>query len=624
MQGIEIPIGAPLGKLNQDLNGAQQALKGFTVGANGDLLSIGKSISVLERQLKVFKDAIRNSTDPSRILLLNNAIKATETQLAGTRNAINGVGFNKFSAGSNQAAFALTNLGRVAQDAPFGFIGIQNNLNPLLESFQQLKAQSGSTGGALKALGQSLIGPAGLGIALSVVTAAIVFYQQYQQRANKTTNDAKKAADEYINTLGQVDQAKLKGATSTQNEITTLSLLYKQYQNQSIPLEQRKNAYEELQKLYPAYFGNLAFEVSASNKTKNAYDSLTASILATGRARAAVDLITKNSTRQLENEQKIIDLTTASAKQKAIADKALIATRAAGGELEQAKALADLTSALAEQRAIQSQINNLKTDSNILTNQNIQLEKSVNNEIKNGAKLTGSVGGDPLKKEKKQDFKRDPIFTAKSSINELDLFLEKFRATEALLNKTPLVVFPGLTQKLNVVTQEFIKFNQQISDIINGSLVQTFAGIGNAIGESLATGTSLAQNLGNALLSSLGSVLGQLGQMAIATGVALLGIKTALKTLNPFVAIAAGVALLALSGVVRGQASKIGGGIGGGSGGGGGNFSAPIPQASSTISTSAAGSAQDFGGGRVVFEISGTNLIGVLNRAGAKLQRFGP
>ena len=51
---------------------------------------------------------------------------------------------------------------------------------------------------------------------------------------------------------------------------------------------------------------------------------------------------------------------------------------------------------------------------------------------------------------------------------------------------------------------------------------------------------------------------------------------------------------------------------------------APIPQASSTISTSAAGSAQDFGGGRVIFEISGTNLIGVLNRAGAKLQRFGP
>ena len=29
---------------------------------------------------------------------------------------------------SNSAAFALTNVGRVAQDLPFGFMGIQNNL----------------------------------------------------------------------------------------------------------------------------------------------------------------------------------------------------------------------------------------------------------------------------------------------------------------------------------------------------------------------------------------------------------------------------------------------------------------------------------------------------------------
>ena len=202
MQGIEIPIGAPLGKLNQDLDGAQQALKGFTVAANGDLLSIGKSLGTLERQLKVFKDGIKNSTDPGRILLLNNAIKTTEAQLIGTKNAINGVGFNKFTAGSNQAAFALTNLGRVAQDAPFGFIGIQNNLNPLLESFQQLKAQSGSTSGALKALGQSLIGPAGLGIALSLVTAAITFYTQYQQKAKtatkETTQSFKEQKDEFL------------------------------------------------------------------------------------------------------------------------------------------------------------------------------------------------------------------------------------------------------------------------------------------------------------------------------------------------------------------------------------------------------------------------------------------
>src|SRR6187399_2943158 len=45
--------------------------------------------------------------------------------------------------GSNQANNALLNLGRVVQDAPFGFIGIANNINPLVESFQRLKAETG-------------------------------------------------------------------------------------------------------------------------------------------------------------------------------------------------------------------------------------------------------------------------------------------------------------------------------------------------------------------------------------------------------------------------------------------------------------------------------------------------
>jgi hypothetical protein len=49
----------------------------------------------------------------------------------------------------------------------------------------------------------------------------------------------------------------------------------------------------------------------------------------------------------------------------------------------------------------------------------------------------------------------------------------------------------------------------------------------------------------------------------------------------------------------------------------------PAFTTSNAISTSSSSNV-DFGNGRVVFEISGVNLVGVLNRAGAKLQRFGP
>jgi len=59
----------------------------------------------------------------------------------GAKEAFNGVAtsvkkaddaLKRVSPGANQATQSLTNLGRIVQDAPFGFIGISNNLNPLL------------------------------------------------------------------------------------------------------------------------------------------------------------------------------------------------------------------------------------------------------------------------------------------------------------------------------------------------------------------------------------------------------------------------------------------------------------------------------------------------------------
>ena len=708
MQGIEIPIGAPLGKLNQDLDGAQKALKGFTVATNGDLLSIGKSLGTLERQLKVFKDGIKNSTDPGRILLLNNAIKATEAQLVGTKNAINGVGFNKFSTGSNQAAFALTNLGRVAQDAPFGFIGIQNNLNPLLESFQQLKAQSGSSSAALKLLGQSLIGPAGLGIALSLVTAAITFYTQYQQKANKTTNDTKKAADEYITTLGQLQQAQLKGATSAQEELTTLSLLFNEYKDQNSPLQNRKAAYEELQKLYPAYFKNLDFESNAAGKTKTAYDLLTTSILANARAKAASDLITKNVTRQLENEIKLINLGIAANKKKSEADKIASdrAKKSGGdvGDIENTNTAATRKeiSALNDLADINKQIANIVTDTLLLNEKNLQLTKSVtdekskidpkfNDEIDKSNKSI-KTQSDILKalsldfKQIASDFSitfgkgnEERVTALKKAIN--DLISIGFTADSSIIKRlqtqllaidpdqikaqgkevgvtAALGIGEGLAATAPVIAKDFsnslklpltdfqIYVNEQLlpklqtnfetffNDILmNGKL--SFDSLGKALINTLLSvvASDAARQITSLLKTSSGKDFtdskkdGGGGILGAAFGLLKLGKKAApvvttaatttaatttaalapAAAASPLLPILAGVAAVALVANLFKKKQQ-----------------APIPQASSTISTSAAGSAQDFGGGRVVFEISGTNLIGVLNRAGAKLQRFGP
>jgi len=102
----------------------------------------------------------------------SDALKKTATEATKTGQALN----STLKPGAAQAGQSLTNLSRIAQDAPFGFIGIQNNISPLIESFGRLKAETGSTGGALKALVQGLAGPAGLGLAVGVGTALLTAF----------------------------------------------------------------------------------------------------------------------------------------------------------------------------------------------------------------------------------------------------------------------------------------------------------------------------------------------------------------------------------------------------------------------------------------------------------------
>lgn len=553
MQGIEIPIGAPLGQLDKDLKNAKGKLNSFAAEAAKSSAILGGSVA----------------------------------------------------RGSNQASFALTNLGRVAQDAPFGFIGIQNNIQPLIESFQRLKTESGSTGGALKALGQSLVGGGGLLLAVSLVTSALTILAQNPEKVAGALNYLAGVVDNTTESQRAFNEELVKSEANAKIEISALESLIAIAQNEKLSRDARLQAIQKLKAEYPEQLDFLTLENVKSRQAAKAIDLLSESLLRKAKIQAAEKLLGEAFVKQLE-------ATTKSATQQASTFSKLVGA---------ALGAVGIKNFVVLQNGIENQAKAFKE-----AGDEINIYNNLLKQLRTQEAQTGNLFTDRNKtaKPKTQEGVRGPQFKAESSLNELDLFIEKYRQTEALLNKTPLVPFPGLKEKLNTVTQEFIEWNANIASVINGSLVQTFASIGDAIGQSLSTGTSLAQNLGSVLLNSLGSVLGQLGQMAIGTGVALLGIKTALKTLNPFVAIAAGTALLALSGVVRGQANKLSSSMGGSGSGSSGGFSTPVPQTSASISTSAAGSAQDFGGGRVVFEISGTNLIGVLNRAGAKLQRFGP
>ena len=77
------------------------------------------------------------------------------------------------------------------------------------------------------------------------------------------------------------------------------------------------------------------------------------------------------------------------------------------------------------------------------------------------------------------------------------------------------------------------------------------------LGEGLVTGKASFEDFGVFLLSTFASTAEQLGKLAISVGFAVEGIKKALETLNPGVAIAAGIGLLALAGAARGRMKQI-------------------------------------------------------------------
>ena len=130
---------------------------------------------------------------------------------------------------------------------------------------------------------------------------------------------------------------------------------------------------------------------------------------------------------------------------------------------------------------------------------------------------------------------------------------------------------------------EAVEFNNNLGPIFEGGLQNLAVGIGEALGSAIATGGNLGQQLGAVLLGTLGGVATQIGQMAIGIGIALEGIKKALESLNPVVAIAAGVALVALGAFFASKSRSISKSMGkGGKGGGRG----PTPFAKGGIVSS--------------------------------------
>lgn len=491
---------------------------------------------------------------------------------AGINQAVQAIGktevaLKKMTPATGQATGALINLGRVAQDAPYGIIGIANNLNPLLESFQRTAKEAGGFTGALKALGASLLGGGGIGLLLSVATGAMSYFAMGSRKAKEEVDLQKEAVEKAAE-----EQRKFNSAIDAASSAIV---------NQSDKLRDLKGILVDT--------GSQLEELS-----KQTVNQAVTQYLFTQKRELLEKLIGEKLKQQLDTGEKIL---------KSAKGFQLTGNEAFGREtevsLERINRLAKVLGVTFNDvfnktfsKGAASKIDNFKPFSGPLFSGNIEIKPPPDDETKRAATEFGQMFYEEVNK-----------YLGRQVIDlGLDKAVADAKAKEA--------------------------FNKGIQGILQSGLqnlkIEGLSSLGEAIGTALSGGD--LKGVFSNFLNILGSGIQAIGKQIIALSVTAKSVKTALKTIftNPAAAIVAGVGLIAVGAAIKGIASKgiagaraLGGPIGSGRsylvGERGPELFTPGISGNIVPNNRIGGLGGSFGGGGVTeFRLRGTDLVAVM------------
>lgn len=586
----------------------------------GDSRDLAKEIDKVEKQLRELTAQKRNNIklglDNSEVILqINQAkkeLKGYTTQLNSTANAS-----QNFSKATANGSNTLTQFSRIAQDAPFGIMGIGNNLTATAESFDHLSKSSGGAVNALKAVGSSLLGGGGVLLAISLVTTGLTYMSQQGLTVGDVFDKLTGKFDENAQSMSKMNEEAVK---SSSEQITSFKALLSTARDVNVSMRDRLTAVGELQKQYPAYFGNLSQEQILNGNVTGAVKELTKALIAKAKASAYSSKIADLAVEEFKLREKESKLLDEIKKQQNEVALAKITSGKAGSFAQGATNIAygAANTALANMQSELKDIGNeLQTNWNTARGLTAEIEKQYKASIKLSEPKTKDAPKTKSVKSKGYDFGGG--FLGGGIVNpNLGLITPDLGVDEAAIEANE-----KLRLALELQKKTIEDFNKELGSIVTNGTVNALAGIGDAIGGALASGGNVIDAVGKSILGSMGSMLQELGKATIAYGVGLIAIKAAIK--NPATAIAAGVAMVALGSMIGkavAKSSSVVGGGGGGStgGGGGGSTGRDYTSPASSVST---GGGSGFTSGSVVFEISGTSLIGVLSNSLDKNSRLG-
>jgi hypothetical protein len=254
----------------------------FSIGIDADVSALQSSLKAAQNTLAQFEGALKKATNIGEINYLNKNID----NLKGTIAQLNQQA-GRLGKPMGDASQSLINFSRIAQDAPYGIMGVANNLNPMVESFQRLAKTEGGTKKALQAMVAGLAGPAGVGVAIGVVSSLavtfskeiIAFFKGPTAELEAFRKKLKEVADDIYKLIGGEQTKRTKGillaelivgGNKTQQE-EALKQLKDLYSN-SAAIQNAKLGQDK--KFYQTLVNQAAMQGDATAKEKNNLEQL--------------------------------------------------------------------------------------------------------------------------------------------------------------------------------------------------------------------------------------------------------------------------------------------------------------------------------------------------------------